>query len=319
MKKIMLHCLALLLALGLLLSACALAEEEYTDAEPSEELVFDDSAEDEALTESMRRVDEMRHILVLGIDARPGESSGRSDTMVIVTLDTERNVIRLTSLMRDLYVEIPGHKNNRLNAAYAFGGPELLMQTIEANFGLHIGNYVAVNFSMLANLIDQIGGIEITVESDYYVDRINAVIREDNRVLGLDENDGLLQASGTQLLTGKQAQAYARYRYGTSDGDFGRTERQRELLLKIFSKLSDRTGLELGALAMANLDKVATNLSLEDILGLIPALLNMRDAEIRQLRIPVDGGYASRTVSGMAVLVPDRTENKRAISGFLTE
>lgn len=322
---------ALVLALTLMLTGAAgqwtaaRAEDAAEDAiddviyDPEEELGFADEDEDEALAESLRLVGEMRHILLLGIDARPGEKTGRSDTMVIITLDAENNVIKLTSLMRDLYVEIPGRKNNRLNAAYVFGGPDLLLRTIEANFGVHIENYVAVNFSMLANLIDQIGGIEITVESDYYKDRINAVIKEDNKVLGISTNDGLLQQSGTQVLTGKQAQAYARYRYGTKDGDFGRTERQREVLLKIFRKLSDKSGLELGALAMANMDKVYTNLTLDDILALIPAMVSMKDATIEQLRIPVDGGYSNQTISGMAVLVPDRTKTKRAISDFLTD
>ena len=318
--------LALLLALLLgmafpLPSAWAEAEEadDFIVYDPSEELAFDDAAADAALSEALQRVGEMRHILLLGIDARPAEETGRSDTMVIVTLDADNRVIRLTSLMRDLYVEIPGRKNNRLNTAYVFGGPELLLRTIEQNFGVHIENYVAVNFSMLGNLIDQLGGLEVTVESDYYMDRINAIIRQDNRVLGINLDDGLLRQAGTQVLTGKQAQAYARYRYGTKDGDFGRTVRQREVLQKIFKKLSARNGLELGALAMANMDKVYTNLSLGDIIGLAPALLAMKDAEIRQLRIPVDGSYSSRTISGMAVLVPDRTRNKQAIADFLRE
>lgn len=320
MKKHCLRILTLVLALALPLLGGVPARAEAGDAlDPAEELVFDDAAEDETLEEAMRRAAELRHILLLGIDARPGEKTGRSDTMVIVTLDPENDAIKLTSLMRDLYVEIPGHKNNRLNAAYTLGGPELVMETIEANFGVRTERYVAVNFSILADLIDQLGGIELTVESDYYVERINAVIREDNRALGIDLNDGMLQRPGTQRFTGKQAQAYARYRYGTSDGDFGRTARQREVLGKIFDRLSGMSGLELGALALANLDKVSTNLSLDDIMALIPALPAMRGAQLRQLRVPVDGGYKNQTVAGMAVLVPDRTKNKRAISEFLTE
>ena len=325
MKNICMRLMAVLMALALLLAGRAAlhkappAAAEDIEYDPVEEIVFDDTAEDAALEDAMRRVGEMRHILLLGVDARPGETTGRTDTMVIATLDADDNVIKLTSLMRDLYVEIPGRKNNRLNAAYVFGGPELLLRTIEENFGVHIETYIAVNFSILADLIDQLGGIEVTVESQYYVDRINAVIREDNRVLGIDLNDGMLRQPGTQVLTGKQAQAYARYRYGTGDGDFGRTERQREVLSKIFAKISEKSGLELGALAMANLDKVSTNLSLEELLALAPAVPAMKNAEIRQLRIPVDGAYRSRTISGMAVLVPDRTENKRAISAFLTE
>ena len=313
--------LALLLAAGLIFALTAgLAEEEQDKVvyDPEEEVGFMDPEMDRALRESLERVREMRHILLLGIDARPGETTGRSDTMVIVTLDGDGDVIKLTSLMRDLYVEIPGRKNNRLNAAYVFGGPSLLMETIERNFGVHVENYVAVNFSMLAELIDQLGGLTLTVE-EQYLPRLNAVIRQDNLVLGLPQETGQLEQAGTQLLTGRQAQAYARYRYGTKDGDFERTERQREVLTLIFKELSKKSFVELGALAASNLSKVTTNLTLEDVLALAPAVRAMKDAEIRQLRIPADGAYTSQTIAGMAVLVPDRTKNTRLIADFLTE
>ena len=142
------------------------------------------------------------------------QTTGRTDTMIILTVDTNNQKIKLMSLMRDIIVAIPGRENNRLNAAFVFGGADLLLQTIEENFGIHIEHYVGVNFSMLASLIDQLGGLTLTVESEYYMDRINAVIKEDNKVLGVDVNDGLLTHAGEQLMTGKQAQAYARYRYG---------------------------------------------------------------------------------------------------------
>lgn len=83
--------------------------------------------------------------------------------MILLTLDAEHNCIKLTSFMRDLYVEIPGRKNNRLNAAYVFGGPELLMKTMKKNFGIEVDHYVAVNFSILADVIDQLGGLVIDV------------------------------------------------------------------------------------------------------------------------------------------------------------
>lgn len=291
-------------------------EADDTVLDPSEEIVFQDSATSEYLADALEAAGEMQNILLLGIDARPGEKTGRSDTMIILTVDPEQNVIRMVSLMRDLYVEIPGHKNNRLNAAYVLGGAELLMQTIEQNFGIHVERYVGVNFSMLANLIDQMGGLELNVESDYYVDRINAVIKCDNKVLGLDVNDGLLESAGLQTLTGKQAQAYARYRYGTSDGDFGRTQRQREVILKIWEKLRGMTLVQLFKLTGDNLDNVFTNLTPDEILELVPAALQLQDAEVQQLRIPIDGGYSNKTVSGMAVLVPDRVKNKEALAEF---
>ena len=313
--------LAIVLTLGAA-SAVMVDEEGYLEEillEDGDQIEFHDAEMSESLEASIAKVNELRHILLLGIDARPGQTTGRTDTMIILTVDTDNQKIKLMSLMRDIIVAIPGHENNRLNAAYVFGGADLLLQTIENNFGIQIDHYVGVNFSMLADLIDQIGGLTLTVESEYYMDRINAVIKEDNKVLGIDENDGLLTEPGEQLMTGKQAQAYARYRYGTSDGDFGRTARQREVITKIFYKLVDMSMVELSALAMANIDNVVTNLTLQDIMLLAPAMLSLKDAEFEELRIPVDNGYQFQTVRGMSVIVPDRTKTMEAIAAFLTE
>ena len=325
MKKVFQAALAALLAMLLTIgsaSAVMVDEDGYLEEillEDGEQIQFDDSQADASLQASIDKVNELQHILLLGIDARPGQTTGRTDTMIILTVDTNNQKIKLMSLMRDIIVAIPGHENNRLNAAYVFGGADLLLQTIENNFGIHIERYLGVNFSILADLIDQIGGLTLTVESEYYMDRINAVIKEDNKVLGLNENDGLLTQAGEQLMTGKQAQAYARYRYGTSDGDFGRTARQREVITKIFHRLTEMSLVELSALAMSNIDNVVTNLTLQDIMLLAPAMLSLKDAEIKELRLPVDGGYKFQTVRGMSVIVPDRTMTMEAIAEFLTE
>lgn len=324
MKTVLRKMAAMLLILALGLCPALAEETEATDVQADDAVVYDPEEEvdfqddvDSFLTEKRAQVSEMRHLLLIGLDARPGEQTGRSDTMIIVTLDPDENTIKLTSIMRDLYVEIPGHKNNRINAAYVFGGPELLMETIEVNFGIHIDSYIAVDFSMLGTLIDSIGGLTLNVENEYYMRRINAVIKEDNKVLGIDVNDQLLTEPGEQLMTGKQAQAYARYRYGTSDGDFGRTARQREVITKIFEKLGDMTVIELMSLVVDNSKNIYTNISVSDLASFAPVLVSMRDAQIEELRLPVDGGYTSKTISGMSVLVPDREANMQALMDFL--
>lgn len=326
MRKLQRRLWALMLALMLAISPC-LAEETEPEPTPEEDAVVENPEEEEQfddnidsyLADKRAEVANMRHLLLIGIDARPGETTGRSDTMMIVTLDPDGNVIKLTSIMRDLYVEIPGRKNNRINATYVFGGPELLMETIELNFGVHIDHYIAVNFSMLGKLIDSIGGLTLTVENEYYMRRINAVIKQDNRVLGIDRNDQLLTEPGEQRMTGKQAQAYARYRYGTADGDFGRTVRQREIITKIFEKLNQMTAIELMGLVVDNFDNVYTNLSVSDLASYAPVLISMKDAEIQEMRLPIDGGYQSKTIAGMSVLVPNREKNMQALLEFLGE
>lgn len=287
--------------------------------DPEEEESLDDLTQSYAENaDALEAVGGMTNILLIGLDARPGETTGRSDTMILLTLDAEHNCIKLTSFMRDLYVEIPGRKNNRLNAAYVFGGPELLMKTMKKNFGIEVDHYVAVNFSILADVIDQLGGLVIDVP-EKYLPRINAVIYQDNLVLGLPDTDGYIQEAGEQLLTGKQAQAYARYRYGTPDGDFGRTVRQREVVLKCLEKIKSLSMTELVQLAINNLDNVSTDMSVIDMITLAPAAFQLKDSEVRELRIPIDGAYSTKTISGMWVMVPNRNKNLKAITEFLLE
>ena len=287
--------------------------------DPEEEESLDDLTQSYAENaDALEAVGGMTNILLIGLDARPGETTGRSDTMILLTLDAEHNCIKLTSFMRDLYVEIPGRKNNRLNAAYVFGGPELLMKTMKKNFGIEVDHYVAVNFSILADVIDQLGGMVID-GPEKYLPRINAVIYQDNLVLGLPDTDGYIQEAGEQLLTGKQAQAYARYRYGTPDGDFGRTVRQREVVLKCLEKIKSLSMTELVQLAINNLDNVSTDMSVIDMITLAPAAFQLKDSEVRELRIPIDGAYSTKTISGMWVMVPNRNKNLKAITEFLLE
>lgn len=280
--------------------------------DPLEEILFDD----QLITDAFDKLDGMRNILLLGVDSRTGSISGRTDTMILLSVDIEGNVIKMTSFLRDTYVSIPGYKNNRLNAAYVYGGFDLLAATFEENFGIRPDAYVAVNLSGLTRVIDELGGVYVDVNSKK-IDRINAVIYWYNKqVLNLNNlRDGYLIKGGLQKLTGKQAEAWARYRY--SESDMQRAERQRQLISIIFEEICKMSLSELVSFAMDNIDLVKTNLGISDIISLAPAVLAMRDAEIRELQIPVSGGYKSQTVSGMSVLVPNRQKNANALAEFL--
>ena len=280
--------------------------------DPLEEILFDD----QLITDAFDKLDGIRNILLLGVDSRTSSISGRTDTMILLSVDIEGNVIKMTSFLRDTYVSIPGYKNNRLNAAYVYGGFDLLAATFEENFGIRPDAYVAVNLSGLTRVIDELGGVYVDVNSKK-IDRINAVIYWYNKqVLNLNNlRDGYLTKGGRQKLTGKQAEAWARYRY--SESDMQRAERQRQLISIIFEEICKMSLSELVSFAMDNIDLVKTNLGISDIISLAPAVLAMRDAEIRELQIPVSGGYKSQTVSGMSVLVPNRQKNANALAEFL--
>ena len=260
-------------------------------------------------------VDGIRNILLVGVDARPGETRSRSDTMVILTLDGVRNEIRLTSLLRDMYVAIPGHGNNRINAAWAYDGFEGLRAAIRENLGLRVDEYVAIDLPLLTDLLDGIGGLTLTVRTDAQLRAINGVIDGYNYQFGLEANSDFLTDLGEQHMNGKQAQAYARYR--RNESDIQRTERQREVLKKIFDRLQEMSLTELSRLAMSAMARMETNLSLSDIIALIPVLYGMKDAGFEQLSLPFEGEYQARTVSGMAVLVPDLKAAQKRLADFI--
>lgn len=265
--------------------------------------------------EPIDTIDGVRNILLVGVDARPGETKSRSDTMLILTIDGNSNEIRLTSLMRDMYVAIPGHGNNRINAAWVYGEADLLLATIEENFGLQIEEYVAVDLRVLIDVIDLLGGLTLTVETKSQMNAINGVIDAYNYQFKEKTNDGLLTKTGEQLMNGKQVQAYARYR--KIDSDVQRTARQREVLNKLFDKLQTKSIFELTKIASTVLERIETNLTLSDIVSLIPVVYGMKDAGFEQLNIPADASYQSKTVRGMAVLVPDMEACRRTLGKFV--
>ena len=262
-------------------------------------------------------VNGVRNILLVGLDARPGETKSRSDTMIILTIDGTHNEIRMTSLLRDLYVTIPGCGNNRINVAWVYGEFDLLRATIRENFGLQVDEYVAVDLMLLTDLVDAIGGLDLTVNSQKQLKAINGVIDGFNYQFRLPANTDFLTGLGEQHMNGKQVQAYARYR--KIDSDFQRTERQREVLTKIFDKLQGMSLTELTKLAAMSMDRLKTNLSLSDIISLIPIMFHMKDASFAQLTLPCEGEYQSKTVAGMAVLVPNLSAAQARLSRFINK
>ena len=260
-------------------------------------------------------VDGIRNILLVGVDARPGETRSRADTIIVLTIDGNRNAIRMTSFLRDTYVTIPGHGNNRINAAWVFGGFELMRATLIQNFGLTVDEYVMVDLTMLTDMLDAIGGLDIEIVSDAQMRAVNGVIDGYNYQFHLEANSDFLSSTGLQHLNGKQAMAYARYRRGESD--FERTRRQREVLWMVFEKIRDMSLVELSSLCSMAIERIETNLSLSEIVSLIPIMYNMRDAEFDQLYLPYSGEYEAKTVSGMAVLVPNLPAAQRRLDAFI--
>ena len=232
------------------------------------------------------------NILLIGQDRREGESRARSDTMILVSVNTERKSISLVSLMRDLYVQIPGYSDNRINAAYQWGGMELLDETVLENFGVEVDGNVEADFEQFETIIDILGGVDVEMskgEAEYM-----KYVMESGDV-----------QEGENHLSGKQALDFARMR--GLDDDFHRTERQRRLLTRLAQKLQSASAQQLLDLVNEVLPHVSTDMSSTQMLGYAASAIQvyLSGAEIATGRIPAEGMYSDAEIRGMQVLVPN--------------
>ena len=231
------------------------------------------------------------NILLIGRDS--SALPARSDAMILCTFDPVEKSLTLTSLLRDLWIDIPGHGQDRINAAYAYGGRALLDETIESAFDIPIHGNVEVDFDSFAALTDLLGGVDLELRKDE--------AREISRVTGTPLEEGL------QHLSGPQALAFARIRKLDPDGDFSRTERQRRLLCAMASAGRALNAGELMVLAREALPLVETDFSLKEILALSGTVLPIMDnGTVRSQHVPQN--YFDRIIRGMAVLEADRAE-----------
>ena len=243
-------------------------------------------------------------VLLIGTDGRSLDERGRSDTMMLVSVNSSTKKICTTSFMRDCYVEIPGYGWDKLNAAYAYGGPELLMDTIEHNFGVRIDDYVSINFLSFASIVDSVGGIDVDL-SDAEAEEINTILQaEVNEIMGDDRGADLLKSGGKKVhLVGKQALAYARIRH-IGNADFERTERQRRVVDLVMDKLKAFNPIMLKNLSTKVLPDVTTNMDTAKLYFLsLRAPLWLR-FERSPMQVPAEGTYyGESTPSGDALIV----------------
>ena len=231
------------------------------------------------------------NILLIGQDARPGEGRARSDSMILVSLNQKTNKIHMVSFMRDLYVQIPGYLDNRINAAFALGGPELLNATLNTNFGVTVDGNVEVNFDAFSAIIDILGGVDIELDWEE---------------TGYMNQHGYAVSQGVNHMDGETALIYARMRY-VSGGDYGRTERQRKVIEAVMTSLKNAKVTDLLNLVNQVLPYVTTDLTDAEIISYATKGLTAlsKGAEISSNRIPADDAHYGTFIRGMSVLVPN--------------
>ena len=291
------------------------APEAGAPAQAADALPVADDAAQPAMDAAALNPD-WQNILLLGTDSRTSDTDTRTDTMIILSLNARSNEIRMTSLMRDIWVDVPGHGGAKLNAACVYGGPELTLQTINQNFGMDIQSYVEVNMQCLAQIVDALGGIRMDV-SDSEAKAINKLFADDRNAH--DENTyfaGDTVSAGSQvLLNGKQALAFVRIR--SMDNDYVRTDRQRQMLVAIAKDLQQKDLLSLGAIITGMLQYVKTNLTFDEIMAIAGVCMGASLDDLPELRLPAEGTYQSGTFNGTWCIKPDFEENARQLRAFI--
>ena len=211
-----------------------------------------------------------RTIALFAVDSRNDElvSGTRSDGIILATVDQKNRLVKMVSVYRDSYLQIPGYGLDKVTHAYAYGGAAKSLSTLNTNLDLNITEFATVNFDSMVDIVDAVGGVQIKIEPEE-VNYINTYISETSRVVGKGSS-GIYQA-GTYNLDGVQAVSYSRIRY-TAGGDYKRTERMRTVLTAIGNKVKTMNISQLNNLAKIILPKVYTNINSDEIISLLPQI-----------------------------------------------
>ena len=239
------------------------------------------------------------NILLIGTDARQTGEPCRSDAMVLLSWNRQKRTMVLSSVLRDLYVPMEGHRDNKLNSAYAFGGGEYLCSVLRQMLNLDVTRYITVDFTAFSALVDALGGVSLDITAEE-ASVMNGLLPVGSSRLPL--------VSGTQHLNGAQALAYVRNR-SSPMGDFDRTDRQKKLLAQIFSQWKQADFSTLISLPDMLLPYVSTNISAAELKQWLSLAVDCLDYEICFSTVPAKGTYTFETERGMSVIKADLTEN----------
>lgn len=272
---------------------------DKTNLDINEDLYQDVSNVNENITKD--NFDKVKTVVFFGTDSRDTEnmSSGRSDTIIIASINPVTKRIKLISIPRDTYVTIPNNGQDKINHAYAYGGEELSIKTINNNFGLAISEYVTIDFSGLVNVIDTVGGININV-----TEAEKAFINRGSKTK--------LSTSGNVLLNGEQALIHSRNR--TVGNDFERAARQRIVLEALIKKIGSMEVSQMLNLSDKMLKEVKTNMNITDYTSMLTSIATNKSEylnDIKSIQIPSTDYSSGQMISGVYYFVPDMEKSKQ--------
>lgn len=290
---------------------------------PTTSDVFGDQLSDSDLIQHSK----VLNVMLFGEDNSDGDEHGRTDTMIMLSIDNSHKKIKLTSFQRDTYVYIPDYGYNKINASYFYGGPKLAIKTIEANFGIKIDRYAVVDFESFIKIIDTLGGIDMEVTQDE-IDYINYQMYKNGQV---DEYTTIKDAPGVVHLNGQEALWYARNRglqkgedgneIGLDGDDWQRTSRQRKLLETLFESMKNADLTQIVSIVSSIGPLITTNLKKDEITALVSNSLTYLKYDVVQYNVPEKGYwyYDDNTPVGSAIKFSDLQGQRVAFAQFVYE
>jgi LCP family protein required for cell wall assembly len=252
-------------------------------------------------------VDGVVNIMLIGEDRRPGQGRQRSDSMILCSFNKNNNSITMISFLRDTYVAIPGHDHNKLNAAYQFGGPNLLDQTLATNFGVHVDANIMIDFDGFKGIIDMLGGVDIKLTA--------------KEAKHLNSQYGWNLTEGVNHLDGERALGYSRIR--KIDMDAMRAQRQRKVLTALINSYKNKSVAEMVSLASDILQTgfIKTDMTSQEVVSYVMSLFPMLSkASINNQQIPANNTYSEYSVGSLTYCkLPDLEINRKILKNIFTQ
>ena len=280
--------------------------------------VKDEVVKDIENTEEATIVDGITNILLVGTDGEYVEKGNRSDSVMLVTIDSKNKDIKISSIARDTYVDIPGYSTEKLTHAYAYEGIDLLKEVFKENFDLDIDKYIAVNFVSFMDIMDELGGVEVNVEEkdikeiNKYIDACYGYYKNKD-----EKEKEYIKEAGVQRLNGYQALAFSRIRY--TDSAFARDNRHREVAQSVYKEFAQKGVDTYKRCADIVLNNTKTNISPIEMMNLAYTVLKINDKDIEQFQFPLEEYRKGHIISKQKgwVLEWDKEPNLEAWHKFI--
>ena len=265
------------------------------------------------------------NVMIFGEDNHSKKENGRSDSMMLLSIDTRSKAIKITSFQRDTYLYIPGYGYDKMNASYPFGGPSLAIRTVEANFGIKIDRYAAVDFKSFRKIIDKLGGIDLELTADE-IEYINYQMYKNNQVT---DRNTIKDEPGMVHLNGLEALWFARDRglsvgedgneIGLDGDDWDRTSRQRRLMDKLFKDLKEASFDKIISIVSEVGPYITTNFTKEEITGLLTRSLTYLQYDLKKYGVPQNGlwSYYNDEYAGSCIQINDMEKCRKKLVKFV--